>query len=123
DTLGRTGHLPDFARRLDDLEQQSSRCRDGACRARCGHAIFWCEYFCDFPAHFTRRGWASGGRRTGRAVQRSRLGMKTATIERPNIAASRNCVVFDIAELVYALLAFHLLLTSAVGLYIGYQYP
>jgi hypothetical protein len=42
---------------LDHLEQQSGRRRDGACRARRRHAIFWREHFCDLLANFTKRDW------------------------------------------------------------------
>src|SRR5438128_12214624 len=45
--------------------------------------------------------------------------MKTATIERPNLAASRNRVVADLAELVKARLTLLVLLTTAVGFYLG----
>jgi len=68
DFLGRVGRLPDCARRLDDLEQQSSRPSDGACRARRRHAIFWREHFGDLLANFTKSAWASGSRRTERAA-------------------------------------------------------
>src|SRR2546428_4195984 len=45
--------------------------------------------------------------------------MKTATIERPNLAASRNRVVADLFELVKARLTSLVLLTTAVGFYLG----
>src|SRR5205807_9024914 len=49
--------------------------------------------------------------------------MKTATIERPNLAASRNRVVADLAELVKARLTLLVLLTTAVGFYLGAETP
>src|SRR5438105_15001488 len=49
--------------------------------------------------------------------------MKTATIERPNLAASRNRVVADLAELVKARLTLLVLLTTAVGFYLGSESP
>src|SRR6266498_808532 len=49
--------------------------------------------------------------------------MKTATIERPNLAASRNRVVADLAELVKARLTLLVLLTTAVGFYLGAEPP
>jgi hypothetical protein len=38
------------ARRMDDLEQQSRRHRDRACRSRRDHVIFWSEHFSDLLA-------------------------------------------------------------------------
>ena len=49
--------------------------------------------------------------------------MKTAAIENPNLAASRNRVVADLAELVKARLTLLVLLTTAVGFYIGSESP
>src|SRR6266542_2327597 len=49
--------------------------------------------------------------------------MKTATIERPNLAASRNRFVSDFAELVKARLTLLVLLTTAVGFYLGAEPP
>src|SRR5213595_1889124 len=49
--------------------------------------------------------------------------MKTATIERPNLAASRNRVVADLIELVKARLTLLVLLTTAVGFYLGAEVP
>ena len=49
--------------------------------------------------------------------------MKTATIQRPNLAASRNRVVADLAELVKARLTLLVLLTTAVGFYLGSESP
>src|SRR5437016_14406671 len=49
--------------------------------------------------------------------------MKMATIERPNLAASRNRVVADLAELVKARLTLLVLLTTAVGFYLGSESP
>ena len=45
--------------------------------------------------------------------------MKTAAIEDPNLAASRNRLVSDLAELVKARLTLLVLLTTAVGFYLG----
>ena len=49
--------------------------------------------------------------------------MKTAALENPNLAASRNRVVGDLAELVKARLTLLVLLTTAVGFYLGSQSP
>jgi protoheme IX farnesyltransferase len=49
--------------------------------------------------------------------------MKTAAFENPNLAASRNNVVGDLAELVKARLTLLVLLTTAVGFYLGSQSP
>src|SRR5256885_5834754 len=49
--------------------------------------------------------------------------MKTAAIEDPNLAASRNRLVSDIAELVKARLTLLVLLTTAVGFYLGSESP
>src|SRR5947199_9900693 len=49
--------------------------------------------------------------------------MKTAAIEDPNLAASRNRLVADLAELVKARLTLLVLLTTAVGFYIGSESP
>src|SRR5437867_9752690 len=49
--------------------------------------------------------------------------MKTATIERPNLGASCNRVVADLAELVKARLTLLVLLTTAVGFYLGAESP
>jgi protoheme IX farnesyltransferase len=49
--------------------------------------------------------------------------MKTAAFENPNLAASRNSVVGDLAELVKARLTLLVLLTTAVGFYLGSQSP
>ena len=53
DLLGRVLFFVQIhARRVDDLEQQSGRRRDDACRGRRDHAIFWREHFCDLLANF-----------------------------------------------------------------------
>src|SRR5438874_4830389 len=49
--------------------------------------------------------------------------MKTAALENPNLAASRNRVVADLAELVKARLTLLVLLTTAVGFYLGSESP
>ena len=49
--------------------------------------------------------------------------MKTAALENPNLAASRNSVVGDLAELVKARLTLLVLLTTAVGFYLGSESP
>src|SRR6058998_248546 len=49
--------------------------------------------------------------------------MKTAAIENPNLAASRNRLVSDLAELVKARLTLLVLLTTAVGFYLGSESP
>jgi len=49
--------------------------------------------------------------------------MKTAAIEDPNLAASRNRLVSDLAELVKARLTLLVLLTTAVGFYLGSESP
>jgi len=49
--------------------------------------------------------------------------MKTAALEDPNLAASRNSVVGDLAELVKARLTLLVLLTTAVGFYLGSESP
>ena len=49
--------------------------------------------------------------------------MKTAALENPNLAASRNSVIGDLAELVKARLTLLVLLTTAVGFYLGSQSP
>src|SRR2546425_2019739 len=49
--------------------------------------------------------------------------MKTAAIENANVAPSRNRVVADLAELVKARLTLLVLLTTAVGFYLGSESP
>src|ERR1041385_6228104 len=49
--------------------------------------------------------------------------MKTAAIENANLAASRHGVVADLAELVKARLTLLVLLTTAVGFYLGSESP
>ena len=49
--------------------------------------------------------------------------MKTAALENPNLAVSRNRVIGDLAELVKARLTLLVLLTTAVGFYLGSQSP
>src|SRR5437763_10927658 len=49
--------------------------------------------------------------------------MKTAVLEKPNLAASCNRVVADLAELVKARLTLLVLLTTAVGFYLGAESP
>jgi len=49
--------------------------------------------------------------------------MKTAALEKPNLAASCNRVVADLAELVKARLTLLVLLTTAVGFYLGAESP
>src|SRR5436305_5655950 len=49
--------------------------------------------------------------------------MKTAALEKPNLAASCNRVVADLAELVKARLTLLVLLTTAVGFYLGSESP
>src|SRR6266853_1270821 len=49
--------------------------------------------------------------------------MKTATVENPALVPSRNRVVADLAELVKARLTLLVLLTTAVGFYLGSESP
>src|SRR6476660_3648098 len=49
--------------------------------------------------------------------------MKTAAIERPDLAASHHGIVADLAELVKARLTLLVLLTTAVGFYLGSESP
>lgn len=49
--------------------------------------------------------------------------MKTAALENPNFAPPRNSVVGDLAELVKARLTLLVLLTTAVGFYLGSESP
>jgi protoheme IX farnesyltransferase len=49
--------------------------------------------------------------------------MKTAALEDPNLAVSRNRVIGDLAELVKARLTALVLLTTAVGFYLGSESP
>jgi protoheme IX farnesyltransferase len=49
--------------------------------------------------------------------------MKTAALENPNLAPSRNRVVADLAELVKARLTLLVLVTAAVGFYLGSEPP
>jgi protoheme IX farnesyltransferase len=49
--------------------------------------------------------------------------MKTAAIEDPNLAVSRNRVIGDLAELVKARLTLLVLVTTAVGFYLGSESP
>ena len=49
--------------------------------------------------------------------------MKTAALENPDLAASRNRVIGDFAELVKARLTLLVLLTTAVGFYVGSESP
>src|SRR4029077_21069913 len=79
---------------------------------------FWREHFCDFLAHFgsiatrhTRRSCTTNPR------------MKTAALENSNLAPSRHGVVADLAELVKARLTLLVLLTTAVGFYLGSESP
>src|SRR6266516_7329278 len=49
--------------------------------------------------------------------------MKTVALENPNLAPSRNHVVADLAQLVKARLTLLVLLTTAVGFYLGSESP
>jgi protoheme IX farnesyltransferase len=49
--------------------------------------------------------------------------MKTAALEDPNLAVSRNRVIGDVAQLVKARLTLLVLLTTAVGFYLGSEPP
>ena len=49
--------------------------------------------------------------------------MKTAAVETPSIAASRHSFVGDLAELVKARLTLLVLVTTAVGFYLGAEPP
>src|SRR5881394_2207415 len=49
--------------------------------------------------------------------------MKTATVDNPALVPSRNRVVGDLAELVKARLTLLVLLTTAVGFYLGSETP
>jgi protoheme IX farnesyltransferase len=49
--------------------------------------------------------------------------MKTAALEDPNLAVSRNRVIGDLAELVKARLTLLVLVTTAVGFYLGSESP
>ena len=49
--------------------------------------------------------------------------MKTAALENPNLAPSRNHVVADLAQLVKARLTLLVLLTTSVGFYLGSEPP
>jgi protoheme IX farnesyltransferase len=49
--------------------------------------------------------------------------MKTAALENPSLAPSRNRIVADLAELVKARLTLLVLLTTAVGFYLGSEWP
>jgi heme o synthase len=49
--------------------------------------------------------------------------MKTATLEKPNLVPSRNRVFADVAELIKARLTLLVLLTTAVGFYLGSESP
>src|SRR5437764_9040634 len=49
--------------------------------------------------------------------------MKTATVDNPALVPSRNRVVGDLAELVKARLTLLVLLTTAVGFYLGAEPP
>src|SRR5947209_18169287 len=49
--------------------------------------------------------------------------MKTAALENVNLAPSRNRLVADLAELVKARLTLLVLLTTAVGFYLGSESP
>jgi heme o synthase len=49
--------------------------------------------------------------------------MKTAALENPSLAPSRNRIVADLAELVKARLTLLVLLTTAVGFYLGSESP
>src|SRR6478752_6732679 len=61
--------------------------------------------------------------RAGRAAQRSSARMKTAAVETPSIATSRHSFVGDLAELVKARLTLLVLVTTAVGFYLGAEPP
>ena len=49
--------------------------------------------------------------------------MKTAAIDNPTLASSRHSFVSDLAELVKARLTLLVLLTTAVGFYLGAKSP
>src|SRR5881227_1194929 len=49
--------------------------------------------------------------------------MKTAALENPNLVPSRNRVLADLAELVKARLTLLVLVTTAVGFYLGSESP
>src|SRR5213593_968350 len=49
--------------------------------------------------------------------------MKTAALENANLASSRNRVIADLAELVKARLTLLVLVTTAVGFYLGAEPP
>jgi heme o synthase len=49
--------------------------------------------------------------------------MKTATLEKPNLVPSRNRVFADVVELIKARLTLLVLLTTAVGFYLGSESP
>src|SRR5438270_11077736 len=55
DLVGGVGCMPNCAWRVGDLEQQSGRCRDDACRTRSSDAMFWREHVWALLADFTNR--------------------------------------------------------------------
>src|SRR5439155_8279925 len=118
-SVGRFGVWPDCARCLGDLEQQSGRYRHRACRVWRGNAIFWCEHQRDLLANFTK------GNCPGAAAEcaETDAGMKTAIVDNPTVASSRPNFVSDLAELVKARLTLLVLLTTAVGFYLGAEPP
>src|SRR5215203_5570386 len=116
--------LPDYTWSLDHLEQQGGRYRDSACRGRCNHACVRREYLRADVA-FARR----GPKRNPRSASVTRRGstrfVKTVTIAPApdgvaiSEAASSSRPVADFAELVKARLTLLVLLTTAVGFYLG----
>src|SRR5437764_691052 len=124
DLLGRIGRFPGHARALDHLDQQSGRHRNRACRGRCDHAIFWSEQWRDLMATLGRV--AARGAKYQSGSDRScptRFRMKTTVIESANLAPPRNRFAADLAELVKARLTLLVLLTTAVGFYLGSESP
>src|SRR5437667_134427 len=111
---------------LDDLEHQCRRYRHRACRDRCTHAIFRREHLRDLLANPTGASECKIDHAPDR-TEGNRHRMKTAAIETISGAdgalAVRNRAATDFAQLVKARLTLLVLLTTAVGYYLGAENP
>jgi protoheme IX farnesyltransferase len=126
DLVARSIVLPAYARRLDDLEQQSRRYRHRACRDGRDHAIFRREHLRDLQANVAGASECKIDNAPDR-TEGNRRRMKTAAIETISDAggalAVRNRAATDFAQLVKARLTSLVLLTTAVGYYLGVENP
>ncbi len=108
---------------LDNLEQQGRRYRDRACRGGRDHV-------CHRDRHFRRASSSAPGcmelavpASDRRSTRGGRGVVKTAVIEPPAVPIERGWTMADLAELVKARLTFLVLITTAVGFYVGWRGP